>query len=49
MTFTKDLITQMYQARNPEEAIPMEKYMKNKFLYLGIKTELRRTILKKKS
>jgi 3-methyladenine DNA glycosylase AlkD len=48
MTFTKDFITQMYQARNPEEAIPMEKYMKNKFLYLGIKTELRRTILKKK-
>ena len=34
MTFTKDLITQMYQARNPEEAIPMEKYMKKINFYI---------------
>lgn len=33
--------------RNPENAFAMAKYMKNNFVFFGIKTEERRSILKK--
>lgn len=40
-------ITQLFeQNRNDEQAIPMENYMKNHFPFLGIKTPLRRELLK---
>ncbi|MCU9611971.1 DNA alkylation repair protein [Caldibacillus lycopersici] len=33
--------------RNPENAVPMEKYLRNNFSFLGIKTPLRRELVKK--
>jgi 3-methyladenine DNA glycosylase AlkD len=47
MNFIEELEKELLQISNSEMAIPMEKYMKNKFSYLGIKTENRRAILKK--
>lgn len=46
MKFINDLEQEMRQNSNSEAAIPMENYMKNKFSFLGIKTEERRTIFK---
>lgn len=45
MTFIKELEAALLEKKNGENAIPMEKYMKNHFVFLGIKTEERRTIL----
>ena len=45
MTFIKELEAALLEKKNGENAIPMEKYMKNNFVFLGIKTEERRTIL----
>ena len=45
MSFIKELETAFQEKRNTENAIPMEKYMKNHFAFFGIKTEERRTIL----
>lgn len=40
-------VEQLFLAnRNDEQAIPMEKYMKDKFPFLGIKTPLRKKLLK---
>ena len=46
MTFIKELEAALLEKKNGENAIHMEKYMKNHFVFLGIKTEERRTILK---
>ncbi|RAR75381.1 DNA alkylation repair protein [Flavobacterium aciduliphilum] len=46
MNFINDLEQEMRQNSNREAAVPMENYMKNKFQFLGIKTEERRTIFK---
>lgn len=40
------LVEMMEKHRNKEQAIPMEKYMKDQFTFLGIKTPLRREILR---
>ncbi len=43
-----NLLEQLYNnAKNPENAIPMENYMKNKFSHLGIKSPERKEIYKK--
>lgn len=47
MTFITELENDFRQHNNPEMAAPMEAYMKNKFSYLGIKTEMRRALLNK--
>lgn len=42
-----DTITSLFEEnRNPTNAIPMQKYMKNHFPFLGIKTPLRRELMK---
>lgn len=41
-----DIIQAFYNSRNDENAVPMAKYMKNKFPFLGIKTPERRLISK---
>ncbi|MFZ4106943.1 DNA alkylation repair protein [Flavobacterium sp.] len=46
MTFIKNLETELCLNSNPEIAISMQNYMKNNFLFLGIKTDIRRAILK---
>ena len=46
MKFCSDLEADFLKASNSELAIPMEKYMKNNFSFLGIKTEQRRAIFK---
>lgn len=46
MSFITDLTTDLLQKANREKALPMENYMKNKFSFLGIKTDERRVILK---
>lgn len=46
MNFINDLEQEMRQNSNREAAVPMENYMKNKFHFLGIKTEERRAIFK---
>jgi 3-methyladenine DNA glycosylase AlkD len=46
MIFIKDLETELRQNSNAELAIPMANYMKNKFSFLGIQADNRRTILK---
>ncbi len=46
MNFCNALETLFRKESNPELAIPMENYMKNNFLFLGIKTEKRRAIFK---
>lgn len=40
-------ITQLFEEnRNPENAVPMQNYMKNNFPFLGIKTPLRRELMR---
>ena len=46
MKFCSDLEADFRKASNSELAIPMGKYMKNNFSFLGIKTEQRRAIFK---
>ncbi len=46
MKFCSDLEVDFRKASNIELAIPMENYMKNNFIYFGIKTEQRRAIFK---
>ncbi|MBS4175145.1 DNA alkylation repair protein [Bacillus sp. FJAT-49736] len=46
MRETKILLEKFQQHANPEQAISMEKYMKNHFAFLGIKTPKRKEILK---
>lgn len=41
------LVTLFEEKRNEENSIPMKKYMKNHFPFLGIKTPLRRELMKK--
>ncbi len=41
------LIDEMRKNRNPEKAEPMEKYLKNRFILLGIQTPERKDIVKK--
>lgn len=41
-------ITKLFEAnRNEDNAIPMQNYMKNHFLFLGMKTPLRRELMRK--
>ncbi|MET3698782.1 DNA-7-methylguanine glycosylase [Bacillus oleivorans] len=43
-----DRLVDLFEAsRNPENAIPMQNYMKGNFLFLGIKTPERRELLKR--
>jgi 3-methyladenine DNA glycosylase AlkD len=46
MNFISDLEQELVSRSNKENAIPMEKYMKNNFTFLGIKTDERRSIFK---
>lgn len=46
MSFINDLTTDLLHKANREKATSMEAYMKNKFSFLGIKTEERRAVLK---
>jgi len=46
MYFLEDLVTNLIKKTNRVKALPMETYMKNKFSFLGIKTEERRAVLK---
>ncbi len=46
MGFISELEASFQKKSNSENAIPMEKYMKNHFVFFGIKTEERRTIFK---
>lgn len=46
MNFILSLENDLQQNSNRENAIPMQNYMKNKFSFLGIKTEERRAIFK---
>ena len=46
MSFITNLETAYYKHKNPENAIPMEKYMKNLFSFYGIKAEERKEIFK---
>lgn len=48
MKFCESIFHDFKAVSNTTLAIPMEKYMKNKFVFLGIKTEQRRTIFKTK-
>lgn len=47
MNFCNAIALEFHLAANAELALPMENYMKNNFVYFGIKTELRRALLKK--
>lgn len=40
------LVSLFEQNRDEENAIPMQKYMKNHFPFLGIKTPLRRQLMR---
>ena len=46
MSFITELESAFEKNRNPENAIPMAKYMKNLFSFYGIKAEQRRAIFK---
>ncbi len=46
MSFIANLTAELQLKADRETAIPMENYMKNKFPFLGIKTDERRAILK---
>ena len=46
MSFITELESAFEKNRNPENAIPMAKYMKNLFSFYGIKAEQRRSIFK---
>lgn len=46
MNFCNAIAHEFHLAANAELAQPMENYMKNNFVYFGIKTELRRALLK---
>lgn len=46
MSFTKDLILSFEAHSNPEYAVRMKAYLRNKFELYGIKTKLRRELLK---
>lgn len=46
MDFVNDLIKQLKQAKNGQQALAMEAYMKQKFPFLGVKAPLRQQILK---
>jgi len=46
MSFIKELEVAFQEKGNTENAIAMEKYMKNRFAFFGIKTEERRTAFK---
>ncbi|MCW4470897.1 DNA alkylation repair protein [Flavobacterium sp. MFBS3-15] len=46
MNFITELTASYSQNASPEKAGPMEKYMKNNFVYHGLKTELRRSLQK---
>jgi 3-methyladenine DNA glycosylase AlkD len=46
MSFIHALETAFQENSNPENAIAMSKYMKNKFSFFGIKTTERRTVFK---
>lgn len=46
MSFIKSLETNFQKNSHPKNAFAMAKYMRNHFLFFGIKTENRRTILK---
>jgi 3-methyladenine DNA glycosylase AlkD len=46
MNFITQLEHEFEQHRNREIALPMENYMKNNFSFLGIKAEMRRSIMK---
>ncbi|WP_102028376.1 DNA alkylation repair protein [Salirhabdus sp. Marseille-P4669] len=41
------LVSEFEKHQNTANAVPMEKYMKNRYPFLGIKTPLRREIMKK--
>jgi 3-methyladenine DNA glycosylase AlkD len=47
MSFITELEFTFDKNRNPENAVPMAKYMKNLFPFYGIKTEQRRFLFKK--
>lgn len=47
MSFTKELITSLEANSNPEFAAQMKTYLRDKFELYGIKTKLRRDLLKK--
>lgn len=40
----EQLITQLYQQKNPEQALKMAAYMKNQFPFLGIPTPERKRL-----
>lgn len=46
MGFVDDLIKQLKQEKNGEQALAMEAYMKQRFPFLGVKAPLRQQILK---
>lgn len=46
MDFVDDLIKQIKQEKNGEQALVMEAYMKQRFPFLGVKAPLRQQILK---
>ena len=46
MSFISELESAFDKNRNPENAVPMTKYMKNLFSFYGIKTDKRREIFK---
>jgi 3-methyladenine DNA glycosylase AlkD len=46
MHFIESLATAFVENGNPENAVPMAKYMRNHFSFFGIKTEERRRIFK---
>ena len=43
--FLSSLITQLSQASNPENATQMQAYMKDKFVFFGVKASVRKAIL----
>jgi len=45
-SYVQDLQKHLQQHANPTEAMPMAKYMRDQFPFLGIKTPTRRTLLK---
>ncbi len=46
MNFIKQLSAAYTENASPEKAVPMEKYMKNLFIFHGLKTDLRRSLHK---
>jgi 3-methyladenine DNA glycosylase AlkD len=46
MNFIEELELELRKKASPNDAVAMEKYMKNNFSFLGIKTEARRAIFK---